>query len=516
MNQPSRRFFLRGLGGASLAIPTMPSLLGTREAKAALAADDKIFIGFMSHYGGVWAKKMLPILPSSGSTVAMDYAGKKVRKGPLAATVSGGITKVSDVLQAPSNVFTQSIVDKMTVLQGIDLPFDTNHHSSATFGNYAQGDGKVKIAGGAGRATIDQVIANSPAFYKNLAGITQRSVFVSQFGELSYKQKVPGNINSGVDKPPTYMDPVALWSALFGSAKPNVPAAARPSIVDLVKEDYTRLKNAPQLAAADKVRLEEHVNRIAEIERRLAVTISCNTPSRPSNPANPVCGQPSTDVAFYESFLDILVAGLSCGLTRVATVLHQGWSTTFGERCNDPWHQEVSHKVDAAGPQESMASSMRTQFSRVIAPLVAKLDASKDANGKSLLDRSLVYWTQEHGVFSHAQENIPVVTFGSANGAFNTGLHLDYRDLNRMIPKGQFGDTPGDQPYVGLTWHQMLGTIARGFGIPQTEWKEPNHGGFGLKPSNLSASSYNNRYNFWGTPEWNAAADNLPFWVKAS
>jgi Protein of unknown function (DUF1552) len=509
----SRRYFLRGVGGASLAIPMLPSLLAPKQARAALAADDKIFIGFMSAYGGVWSKKMLPTLANGGSTVSMDYAGKKVRKGPLTATVSGGTTKLSDVLQAPSNVFTQGIVDKMAILQGIDLPFDTNHHSAATFGNYAQGDGKVKLAGGAERATIDQVIANSPAFYKDLGGVTQRSVFISQFGDLSYKQKIAGNINSGVDKPPTYMNPASLWTALFGSAKPNVPV--RPSIVDLVKEDYARVKNAPRLAAADKLRLEEHVNRISEIERRLNVTISCSTPARPGNPAEPVCGQPGTDIAFYNSYMDVLVAAIACGLTRVATVLHQGWSTTFGERCNDPWHQEVSHKVDEAGPQESMATSMRNQFAGVIAPFVAKLEAAKDGSGKSLLDRTLVYWTQEHGVFSHAQENIPVVTFGSANGAFNTGIQVDYRDLNRLIPKGQFGDMATDRPFVGLTWHQMLGTVARGFGIPQTEWKEPNHGGFGLKPANLSASSYNDRYTYWGATEWNAAGDNLPYWLKA-
>jgi len=106
--------------------------------------------------------------------------------------------------------------------------------------------------------------------------------------------------------------------------------------VDLVKEEYARVKGSPRLGAADKQRLEDHITRVTEIERRLNVTISCSTPNRPGNPPEAVCGKPQTDVAFYNSYMDVLVAALSCGLTRVATVLHLGWSTTFRERCNDP------------------------------------------------------------------------------------------------------------------------------------------------------------------------------------
>ncbi len=508
-NKPSRRWILRGIGGATLAIPSLPSLLAPKAAQAALNADDRIFIGIMSAYGGVWANKMFPALPAGAET--MTYAGKKIRRAPLVATTGGGNTRLSDVMIAPSTVFPPSMADKITLLQGIDLPFDTNHHSAATFGNYAQGDGKVKLSGGTDRATIDQVIAQSPAFYRTLDGVTQRSVLTASFGELSFRNKVAGQPGSGVEKPPTYMNPESVWSALFGSAKPATPQ--RQSIVDLVYDDYTRLRSSPKLGAADRARLEDHVARIADIKRRQTVTISCASPGKPANPPDPACSDWQQHINFYKGFQDVLVAALACGLTRVVAQFHTGWNTTFGERCNDPWHQIVSHEVDKTDPQNSMTAAMQRQFSGVIMPLVSKLDSVKDASGKSLLDRSLVYWTQEHGVFSHAQENIPVVTFGSANGAFRTGQHLDYRDLTRVMPKGQFGDTLVAPPYVGLTWHQMLGSIAQGFGIPKTEWGEANHGGFGLKPANLSAASYNNRYLSWGAAEWNAAGEKLPWWL---
>jgi len=401
----------------------------------------------------------------------------------------------------------------MSLLQGVDIPFDCNHHSAATFGCYAQGDGKMGKTGAKRTATVDQVIAQSNAFYPDLNGVTQRSVLMSHFGQLSYRSKVPGNPLSDVDLPPTYMSVDSLWMALFGGAKPSSSAPQRQSIVDLVYNDYVRLKTNPKLASADKARLEDHIARVADIKRRQSVTISCSSPTKPAVMKFDGCGNWQSQVDFYKTFQDVLVAALACGLTRSASFLHQGWSTTFGERCEDPLHQLVSHVVDMPDPQNSMSAAMQRQFSGLIAPLAAKLDSVKDANGKSLLDRSLMYWTQEHGVFSHSQENIPVVTIGSANGAFNTGYHMDYRDMNRIIPTGQFGDKGPQRSYVGLTWHQMLGSLGHGFGIPKTEWGQSNHGGFGVKPSDLASSSYGTRYNNWGAAESNAAGDKLPWWL---
>lgn len=399
----------------------------------------------------------------------------------------------------------------MSLLQGIDIPFDTNHHSAATFGNYAQGDGKAG-KNGPPNATIDQVIARSPAFYQELAGVSQRSLLLSPFGDLSYANKVPGKLGSGIVKPPTYMNPESAWTALFGSIKPAM-AVARPSIVDLVHEDYARLRSNPKLAAADRRRLEDHVARIADFRQRQSISVSCSVPGKPAKVAAPTCAEWQSHVDFYKSFQDVVVAALSCGLTRVVTQLHQGWNTTFGERCEVSWHQVISHEVNNAPAQAAMIVAMQRQFAGVIVPLAAKLDAVKDATGTSLLDRTLLYWTHEHGVFSHAQENIPVVTFGSAGGAIRTGQHLDYRDMTKPLPKGQFGDTVADKPNLGLTWHQMLGTIAQAFEIPRSEWGEANHGGFGMKPANLANASYNNRSVNWGNPEWDVAGEKLPWWT---
>lgn len=508
----SRRWFLQGVGGATLAIPAMTSLLPPKEARAALAGQGRIFIGVMSQFGGVWTPRMFPTLPTGAES--MTYRGRSVRRGMLAAQQSGGNTSLSEVLTAPSALLSPALVAKMSLLQGLDIPFDTNHHAAATFGNYAQGDGKAKS--GPQNATIDQVIAQSPAFYRDLAGITQRSVQIAHIGAVSFASKVPGKPGSGVQRMPAHMSPESLWAALFGSAKPAAPGMAteRASIVDLVYEDYTRQRANAKLSAGDKLRLDEHVARIADIRRRMSVsTTACAAPGKPAKPPGPGCSNWQSHVEFFRSFQDVVVAALACGLTRVVTQFHSGWSTSFGDRCESPWHQAISHAVSSSGPQAAMTAAMQRQFAGLIVPLAAKLDAVKDAGGTSLLDRSLLYWTQEHGVFSHAQENIPVVTFGSAGGAFRTGQHFDYRDMTRPLAKGQFGETLPDKPHVGLTWHQLLGSVARGFEIPHAEWAQANHGGFGLRPANLAGASYRTRYTNWGNAEWDAAGEPLPWWT---
>jgi hypothetical protein len=202
-----------------------------------------------------------------------------------------------------------------------------------------------------------------------------------------------------------------------------------------------------------------------------------------------------------------LVAGLACGLTRVVTSLHQGWDTTFGELCGDDWHQVISHHVPEDGPQRSMNAAMRAQFGQVIVPLAAKLDAVKDSSGTSLLDRATILWTHEHGTFSHAPENIPAILIGSAGGVIKTGQHIDYRDMNHPLLPGEYGaDIPQAVTRIGLTYHQLFGSILQIYGIPKSEWNESNHGGYGYRPPIIDS-----RQNHWGDAVWNAAGDILPY-----
>jgi hypothetical protein len=60
-----------------------------------------------------------------------------------------------------------------------------------------------------------------------------------------------------------------------------------------------------------------------------------------------------------------------------------------------------------------------------VARFIDKLRATKDADGKSLMDSTLVLWTSElgsmnNGIEPHSNTNIPVLMFGNGAGAFKT------------------------------------------------------------------------------------------------
>jgi Protein of unknown function (DUF1552) len=500
----SRRWFLSGLHGAVLPVPALLSLL-PRQMAHAQSKNDSIFIGLSSAFGGCWADKMFPALAAPEET--LNHGGRTVRRASLKPSTANGATIISEVLQGESGLLTASLVGKMNCLQGIDIPFDINHHISGVLGNYAQGDAPspvgLKVRENP-RPTIDQVLAQSPSFYPTLDGVTQRSVSYSLYGTLSFGYKVKDNPFGGVVENPTIQNPVVLWESLFGSAM--TPKPGRPSIVDLVYQDYLRVRSRPRLSALDKERLEQHIARIDDLKRRMSVTVSCTKPNKPTTLPFPTCANFSSQIDYYRSYEDILVAALSCGLTRVATVMFNGWDSTFGDRCQNDWHQEVSHKVEQDPAQNSMCAAMRRQFGQVIVPLASKLDNVKDSNGKSLLDRSLLLWGQEHGVDSHFMENIPFVTFGSANGTLRTGQHCDYRDLMRTIPTGQFGDKTRYPARVGLTIHQLLGSVLQAFGVPRSRYQESNHNGYGYRPPEM-----NDRQKYWRDAEWQVAGQKLPF-----
>ena len=79
----SRRMFLRGAGGFTLAMPFLPSLL-PRDAHAQ-SMFPKRFVAMATHHGGIWTPNMFPAFESLNQS--LDYGGHTVRSGPLQVSV---------------------------------------------------------------------------------------------------------------------------------------------------------------------------------------------------------------------------------------------------------------------------------------------------------------------------------------------------------------------------------------------------------------------------------------------
>ena len=121
-SQFQRRMFLRGVGGAVLAIPFLPSL-----HKRAFAADPtlgpvaKRFFALRTGHGGVWHSDFFPD-ESMLTGAPLNYAGRDVRWGalPTAANEEGRV-HWSGVCNANANLLTPALASKFNILKGIDI-----------------------------------------------------------------------------------------------------------------------------------------------------------------------------------------------------------------------------------------------------------------------------------------------------------------------------------------------------------------------------------------------------------
>ncbi len=516
----ARRTFLRGLGGATLALPLLPSLFRSDKAFAQTVANNKCFVALLTVHGGVWPQNMYPA--DASLTVSENYAtaGFAVRSGALVPTVADGFTTLSPVLRAPSTALTPALAAKMNVLRGLDIPYDFSHHDGrGSLGNIVSNDGTTtQLPPNAQRRSIDQVMAWSPNFYASTQGIRARSVHLHTVSYPSYGYKNPAvGASSGIQGTGrSANDSRQLFDDLFPTPPSTTPTSTRPLLVDLVVDDYKRLRNgSKRLSAGDKQRLDDYMQRIFELQRRVNTTTapSCTAITRPaqsnsslpgapdqngSDPRSPYNGSaesPAIQTQYYQMYNDVLAAALHCGATRVAVVLADALVSDFSTVSSGLWHDNVAHRCEQAAEQKLMSDAQQAFFSGVMVDLARKLDAASEGDGTSTLDRSLVFWTQEYGNLVHVPYSIPVVTFGSAKGALKTGQYCDYRNLGKL--------RNGGAQAPGLTWHQLLATCLQAMGVQRSEYQEPDHNGYGVRVADPATD--------WPQATWNAAGELLPF-----
>ena len=513
----SRRFVLRGMG-ATVALPLLPSLLSPREAKAAPAEVRPCFVSFSTNHGGIWAKNMFPTAPASG-VETLTYAGRVSRCFPLVAARASGQASLSPVLTAPDAKLTPALVSKMFTVQGFGVPFYLAHNTGGALGNYARcdgnGDDAVAAQTAALRPTIDQIIGWSSAFYPNLSGVRQRVLTIS--GRSSYNYANPETRAGAIEEITGINSPNQLFDALFPSG--GGPTPRRP-IVDKVLEAYQSLRASSRLSAADKIRLDDHLQRLSEVQRRLGTTVSCTNVTRPTNPSmaktlgdiaygQTTAHDPAAHAQYEQAINDVIVLALSCGVSRVAV---NRIDLNFSDFSSGDWHQDVVHKSDQKDgvAQTILYQALQRVFANVIVDLAAKLDAVDMGSGTTLLDETLLSWVQESGNQTHDSTSIPVVGFGGAQGFLKTGSHLDYRNLT--LP---FISTETDLRYGGLVWNQWLGTVLQAMRIPRSEWEKPAvNGGYpDYKVQNLGWAEVT-AAQAWPPAVW-AVSGEVPPWLKA-
>lgn len=484
----SRRLVLRGAGGVAIGLPFLPSVQSRAFAAEPAFARQPRFVSLATDHGGVREVDMFPREDLIRER-SVAVPGHQIGRGPLVRTVEGSSAFLSPVLRASAAALSDRLVSKMNVLRGVDIPFYIAHHTGGHLGNYARNDGNGSDGQTVSRfpmPTIDQVMAWSPSFYRDLASVKERVIVTGNRNGFSYNWSNPTQHSGTIQEVRGESSSLALFNKVFvpgtgGLPLPPVPVGPPPrrSIVDRVMEDYRLLRNGNRrLSPGDRQRLDDHLARLAELQRRVGSStggggpaprpMTCDSVRRPAEEASRV-GDMARKLQLYN---DVIAAAFMCGSSRIAVVAAYDKFVPY----SGDWHQDVAHQWSSAGPQKLLLDSNRIFFESVFLDLLQKLDVD-EAPGVTFLDNTLVAWTQESGMQSHDSVSIPVVTAGSAAGFLTTGNYHDYR--NSAMPFVHSVRNGRATMFHGLTWNRWLGTVLQAMRIPRAEYERPGIAGYG-------------------------------------
>ncbi len=278
-------------------------------------------------------------------------------------------------------------------------------------------------------------------------------------------------------------DSQAVFNKVFTAPQSTSAVNKRTPVIDQVFANYQRLRQSNRrLSTADGQRLDEHLTRLQEIQRRSKVVISCNGVSKPSMSASKYWVYPgpkgvADSIPAFQLLNDVIVAAFLCGTCRIATLDGQAATAPFtdylgGFHGTIDFHGliHLSSQTDdpelATQAQAQVYPAWQRYFEHVFLDLIAKLDTDNGMGG-SLLDDCLVAWEQECCHITHNGATLPLVTAGGAGGALQTGSFIDYRNtmVTRMFPGG------AKQSFSpGLIWNQWMGVKLQAMGVQRAEY----------------------------------------------
>jgi len=312
--------------------------------------------------------------------------------------------------------------------------------------------------------SVDQVAAKHVGHVTRFPSLELSCDSVHKAGHCDTGYSCAYQYNISWQSPTTPMtpepNPRLVFERLFGSGPPeerqrNYEARLRTqkSLLDFVLDDARSLQG--ELNARDKDKLDEYLTSVREIEMRLQHAKGFGPLPKPA--ASAPSGIPGDYGQHMDLMYDLLALAFQTDSTRIGTLLLAGDGTNraFPEIGIAEGHHYCSHHRGNADLKEKVARIDAFYMQR-FARFLGKLEAMKDADGKSVLHNSMiVYGCGNSDGNKHTHTNLPVVLAGAGGGTLTTGrsVHYDSTPMtnlylsmaNRMGVSGvpRIGDSTG-------------------------------------------------------------------------
>ena len=445
----SRRHFLRGLG-VGVALPALESLPPLRSLAsegatqpAGSPARPPVRMAFMEFANGALPQFWWP-------------TGEPGRDFELNRTMRA----------------LEPIKSKIQIISGLD-------HRNATPGSDGAGDhgraGGTFLTGVRVRKTqgadiragisVDQVAANQIGRLSRFPSLEITSDMVRQTGDCDSGYSCAYQCNMAWSSPTTPMppepNPRAVFERLFGAgphgerrANLQLRQQQQRSVLDFVLDDARDIQQ--QMSGRDRLRMDEYLTSVREIERRIAATETGNRQTPDPDRATPA-GIPADFQTYMRLMYSMILLAFQTDSTRIATFLlaHDGDNRPFPQLRIPEGHHYLTHHQNNAAKIDKVAQ-IEHWYIQQFAWFLQEMDRIQEEGGRSLLHTSMVVIGCANADGNrHTHANLPIILAGAGGGTLTTGRYVRFNSepmcnlylsmLDRMGVRGvdRFGDSTG-------------------------------------------------------------------------
>jgi len=410
----NRRHFLLSSMGATLALPSMSSLIAKEAVKAAKGA-------------GMGARRFVAI----GNL--LGYQTKS-----LFPTTTGRDYEKTTLLEP-----VWDIRDKMTVIRGLDHGVKGGHfavHSFLSGVLHSEAQNRPD-----GNVTIDQFLADEVGFETRFPSLT-----VGSEGGIHGGCQIAW-MKSGVRVPPV-TNPAELFEKLFISDSPERQARraqenkVQASILDSVLDEANRLSK--KVNQEDKAKLDEYLTSVRDVEKRLELRQRWTNQPKPKAPFDKPANRNA--VEDIPLMYDLIALALQTDSTRIATFEIGGDFSPQHLGIKKDWHGLSHHGNDP----EAIADLITLEKYQIehFGKFVTRLAKMNDGE-RSLLDSTTVLFGSGMGDGNvHKNTDLPILLAG---GGYK---HGEFRE----VPREGINKVPLCNLFVDIA--QKMGVETDSFG----------------------------------------------------
>jgi hypothetical protein len=449
-NNFSRRAFITGIGGATVALPFLDSL---RPRHVRAATERPRYCVYVRQANGC----------------AQADNGEPERFWPNAlGPVSMASLTTTDADRAVSEL--AAYADKLLLVRGTKFAFPGNGCGHSGGGNQCLTAAKVSDdpAGNESLAmgeSVDNRIARELNSASNPDPLTLYAGRMAGYINEVLSYRGPKDLRAADRNPWSVYTKIVGITALPEEVAMKIKAR-RTSVNDLVREQMTSLMSKPDLSKTDRDRLQIHFDAIRDIEVELLCALPSDAEIMEMEAQQNYDGADALIQTITRMQMNLIAFAFACDYTRVATLQigdgNDGTQFTI-DGVQLPRFHQISHRIYSDGAEgdpipdaQAKHHLIDREHGKLFRHLLDRLSAIATEGG-TLLDDSVAIWCNDLGAgVSHTYNNIPWVCAGSCGGYLKTGQYIDAGG----VAHNQFHNT---------ILSAVTGELVEDFGDPELE-----------------------------------------------